>query len=182
MKKTVILIILLVVVLGAAGVIYGSLAGKFAPDEPISGAHGTTPAVKTTADFTVTDGNGNEVKLSDNFGKPIVVNFWATWCPPCRNELPDFNAMAAEYGDRVVFLMVNCTDQENSIATVNKFIADEGYTFPLYYDSRGAASRTYGVTGIPTTLFIAADGTLADTQVGMLTGSALRSGIENLLP
>ena len=180
MKKTILLIVLLVLVLGAAGVIYGSLSGKFAPDEPVSGAH-STPSAKTTADFTVTDTSGNEVKLSDNFGKPIVVNFWATWCPPCRNELPDFNALAAEYGDRVVFLMVNCTDQESSVATVDKFMADEGYTFPLYYDSRGNASRTYGVTGIPTTLFIAADGSLADTQVGMRTESALRSGIENIL-
>ncbi|MBQ3889683.1 MAG: TlpA family protein disulfide reductase [Clostridia bacterium] len=180
MKKTVLLIVLLVLVLGAAGVIYGSLSGKFAPDEPVSGAH-SAPSVKTTADFTVTDVSGREVKLSDNFGKPVVVNFWATWCPPCRNELPDFNALAAEYGDRVVFLMVNCTDQESGVAAVNKFISDEGYTFPLYYDGNGSASRTYGVTGIPTTLFIAPDGTLADTQVGMLTGSALRSGIENLL-
>lgn len=64
----------------------------------------------TAPDFPVLDADGNTVRLSDMFGKPVVINFWATWCPPCKRELPDFDRLCREYGDRVVFMMVNLTD------------------------------------------------------------------------
>ena len=64
----------------------------------------------TAPDFTVLDKDGNTVRLSEKFGKPIVINFWATWCPPCKQELPDFDKLCKEYGDRIVFMMVNLTD------------------------------------------------------------------------
>ena len=182
MKKTVILIILLVVVLGAAGVIYGSLAGKFAPDEPISGAHGTTPAVKTTADFTVTDGNGNEVKLSDNFGKPIVVNFWATWCPPCASELPHFDKAAAEYEGRVRFLMVDLTDgRRDTVEGAKAYVAEKGYAFPLYFDTESSGAIAYAVYSIPLTVFIDADGNVRASRIGAMDETMLYGYIEELL-
>ena len=68
------------------------------------------PNKNTAPDFPVLDADGNTVRLSDMFGKPVVINFWATWCPPCKRELPDFDRLCREYGDRVVFMMVNLTD------------------------------------------------------------------------
>lgn len=68
------------------------------------------PNKNTAPDFPVLDADGNIVRLSDMFGKPVVINFWATWCPPCKRELPDFDRLCREYGDRVVFMMVNLTD------------------------------------------------------------------------
>ena len=87
-----------------------------ATEQPETAAPETDPPVtydpdkNTAPDFTVLDANGKRIRLSDNFGKPIVINFWATWCPPCKRELPDFDKLCKEYGDKVVFMMVNLTD------------------------------------------------------------------------
>lgn len=82
----------------------GTVAPETAPPET------EDPNKNTAPDFPVLDADGNTVRLSDMFGKPVVINFWATWCPPCKRELPDFDRLCREYGDRVVFMMVNLTD------------------------------------------------------------------------
>lgn len=82
----------------------GTVAPETAPPET------EDPNKNTAPDFPVLDADGNIVRLSDMFGKPVVINFWATWCPPCKRELPDFYRLCREYGDRVVFMMVNLTD------------------------------------------------------------------------
>ena len=94
----------------------------------------------TAPDFTVLDKDGNTVRLSEKFGKPIVINFWATWCPPCKQELPDFDKLCKEYGDRVVFMMVNLTDgYRDTVDGTKRFVSGKGYTFPVYFDKIGRA-------------------------------------------
>ena len=133
-------------------------------------------------DFTVLDMNGNEVDLYDYAGKPIVVNFWATWCGYCKAEMPDFEAMYKKYGDRVHFLMVNVTDGEfETVDSVKKYISSNGYTFPVYFDTEADAVNTYGVSGYPTTWFFTADGGSAYRAVGKISASTLESTIKKIL-
>ena len=130
-------------------------------------------------DFTALDVNGNQVKLSDYTGKPIVLNFWASWCGYCLSEMPDFEAMYKKYGDRVNFLMVNVGD--DSLAEAKKFATDKGYTFPVYFDSTGEASYAYGASSIPLSFFFYADGNPAYYAMGMISGEVLEDTILKIL-
>lgn len=141
----------------------------------------TAPAVSYAPDFEVLDKDGNTVKLSDFRGKPVVVNFWATWCPPCKAELPDFDEAAATYGDQVTFLMVNLTDGiRDTVSGVKTFVTDNGYTFPVYFDTTYSAANAYRVSSIPTTYFINAAGEIVGSKVGMISAVELESYIKLL--
>ena len=140
------------------------------------------PSADAAPDFEVLDMDGNTVRLSDFIGKPVVVNFWATWCPPCRSELPGFDSLCAEYGDRVVFLMVDMTDGSNdTVESVKSFVKDSGYTFPVYFDTEFSAADAYGINAIPVTVFVRADGSLFTQQVGAMQESILRAYLDDLL-
>ena len=129
-------------------------------------------------DFTVQDWEGNMVKLSDFFGKPIVLNFWASWCPPCKAELPDFDDACKKYDGEVVFLMVNMTDNQMETVEVAKdFIKTYGYDFPVYFDVDYQAAMVYGVRSIPQTYFINAEGEAVATATGMISAAQLEQGI-----
>ena len=143
----------------------------------------TTPdtepsADSATPDFRVLDTEGNPVKLSDFFGTPIVLNFWASWCPPCKSELPDFEAACKKYEGKVTFLMVNMTDGERETVEIAKrYVESMGYTFPVYFDTRFEAAYAYGIRSIPTTYFIGADGSVEAKATGMISAAQLEQGI-----
>ncbi len=161
------------------------------PEGPAGPAHGaqtdhqaqeTDAPVNYAPDFEVMDKDGNAVKLSDFRGKPVVLNFWATWCPPCKAELPDFDEASATYGNEVTFLMVNLTDgSRDTVSVVKEFVSDNGYTFPVYFDTQYSAANAYRVSSIPTTYFINAEGEIVSYKVGMVSASELESGIQSLL-
>ncbi len=192
-KLWIIIAVAFITVMVVAVVLYPKLAERFEEDSDTTtlpnynvvdsdnGEANESP-IKQTEDFTVYDAELNEVTLSEYFGKPIVINFWASWCYPCKSELPAFNAMYEKYGDEVVFLMINLTDgQRETVSKVKNFIANHGYTFPVYYDIEYDASKTYGVYSIPETVFINADGSLYDTRVGAMSEVALENYIKKLL-
>ena len=132
-------------------------------------------------DFTVYDAQGNAVRLSDYFGKPIVLNVWASWCGPCQSEMPDFDAKYREMGDEVVFLMVNITDgSRETVKTASSFISRNGYSFPVFYDTELDATATYGVSSLPTTYFIDAEGYLVARAVGAISAKTLQQGIDRI--
>ena len=133
---------------------------------------------ETAPDFTVYTADGEPVKLSDMKGTPVVLNFWASWCPPCKSEMPDFNEICGELEGKVEFMMVNLTDGEReTVESARNFIHMMEYTFPVYYDTAMDASTVYGIQSIPTTFFIDAEGRLIAYGSGAMDAETLRRGI-----
>lgn len=133
-------------------------------------------------DFTVYDAEGNEVRLSDFAGKPVVLNFWASWCGPCKSELPAFENVWQEFGGDIEFLMVNLTDGvSETVDGVSKFVSKNGFTFPVYFDTAQNAAYTYGVTSIPATALVNADGEIVAAQVGAVSEDSLRNAVLSML-
>lgn len=205
-KKFSVLLIVLLLVLAGGMFAYRYLSDYVSPDTGGSlldrvtdTADGSADTVKTgietseltdtaqaevfpAMDFTVYDIDGNTVKLSDFYGKPILLNFWATWCPPCKAELPDFDAVYADYGEDVVFMMVNMTDgSRDTVESASAFVSDNGYSFPVYFDRDLDAAYTYSASSIPMTVLIGADANIIGAQVGILTEEQLRTILDSVL-
>ena len=126
-------------------------------------------------DFYMLDSEGNTVNLSDLFGKPIVLNFWASWCPPCKAEMPDFEEAYKSNPD-VQFIMLHCTAYD-TMNDGKQFISDNGYTFPVFFDTTGTGVANYKIESFPTTFFIAANGEIVTYKVGMLYPEELEYGL-----
>lgn len=142
-------------------------------------------------DFTLTDQFGNEHTLSDYKGKVVFLNFWATWCPPCKQEMPHIQELYEEYNyneDEVIILGVSNpkTDenQNNSDGTeeeVTTFLEENGYTFPVVYDLTGDVLSDYYINAFPTTFMIDTDGTIYGYVSGSLTKEIMINIIEETL-
>ena len=190
-KKTVLVLLLaFVLLLGGAYLLYTRLEGSVntyqlsaQETRALDGtAASETPGPVPAPDFTVYDEAGNEVRLSDYLGKPVVVNFWASWCGPCRMEMPEFQEKHLELGGEVQFLMINMTGGRETVETARDFIAGQGYTFPVLYDTEGDAAVTYGAYALPTTYFIDAEGYAIAQARGAINSEALQAGIDMIYP
>lgn len=150
--------------------------------ETTQGTEATAPStteIPLAPDFTVYDIDGKAYKLSDFRGKPVVLNFWASWCGPCKMEMPDFNTAYGELGDELHFLMVNMTDgSQETQESASSFIAGTGYTFPVYYDTGYEAAIAYSVYSLPTTYFIDAEGYAVAQATGAIDAETLQRGID----
>jgi len=128
-------------------------------------------------DFTLTDLEGNPVSLSDFKGNIVVLNFWATWCPPCIAEIPDFVKVFNEFRDKdVQFIGVSNED----ISTLKNFAADYNINYPILVDDKNIMA-IWGIRAIPTTFVFDRDGQIVFKNVGMMTGEQIRNVIENIL-
>lgn len=189
-KRLVIIAAVFAVVLAGAAIVYNSLKGdvsynNLTETKPDTGTHqessetDKTEELSLAPDFTVIDGDGNKIKLSDMQGKPVIVNFWASWCGPCKSEMPDFDEAHKKYKDDICFMMVNLTDNSSeTVETAKSFIKAQGYSFPVYYDTMMEAAMAYGVYSIPATYFIDADGNAIAYAVGAINSATLQQGID----
>lgn len=133
-------------------------------------------------DFTAELVEGGEITLSKQNGKIVLLNFWATWCGPCKRELPAFNNMHAKYGNDVQFMMVNLTDGSvDTVDGVKSFVSDNGYSFPLFLDVEYQCMGAYSISGIPRTIFIASDGNIVYEQVGAISEENLELYTQGLI-
>lgn len=185
--KWIIVAVLLIALIGGASLLYNNLSQDYKGENLIENTtnQNNTPDdesqgnTKTPApDFTVLDYDGNEVKLSDYKGKPVVLNFWATWCYYCKEEMPDFDLAFEKHPD-VEFLMINATDgYQETIESAKAYYEDEGYNFNIYFDTEMDAVKNYGITGFPTTIFIDSDGNIVASAGGMIDLEILEKGIK----
>lgn len=205
--KTLIGAILLVVLLGSAYLAYSVLlkqydqnketqrgesnlssaettemAGTTNQSSTISSDTSVVQTQKTTApDFTIYDKDNKPVKLSDFLGKPVVLNFWTSWCPACASEMPNFNEAYEEYKNDVVFLMIDLTDgQRETPKNGLQYLSQKKYSFPFYSDNDQSASNAYNIYYIPDTYLIDSEGNLVKSYEGAIEKTALVDGIKKI--
>lgn len=173
-----------VVILVAAMIGYNALTAGNASNSNLQGAASSSAsnaADRKVPDFTVTDADGTAVSIRSFEGKPTVLNFWASTCGPCQSEMPHFQAAYEAHGDAVNFVMVDIPGFNGETTTrAIRFLENSGYTFPAYFDTEGDASRAFGITSIPRTYFIDAEGDIIVAGSGALNESALQQGLQAL--
>lgn len=130
-------------------------------------------------DFVLQDMNGKDVRLADFKGRPVLINFWATWCPPCKAEMPAIDAYyEAHRGEGLTVLAVNSQDAPT---TVQAFINAQGFHFPVLLDQHNVVSDLYQVQGLPTTFVIDRDGVIQHIQIGAISAQQLDAVVRPLL-
>lgn len=206
-RGVIIAVVAFAVLLIGAGIAYSALAP--AADKEISGGNVVTTTEVPTDDtsengnganaaegnddpaeadteaapeFTMRDTAGETLTLADFRGKPVLLNFWASWCNPCLSEMPAIQSAYDQYGDQVQFVAVNMTGMGGETETsAQALIQQEGYTFPVYFDVDSSAAVAFGVTSIPQTYLIDAEGNIIAGVRGAMSDAVLEEGIQILL-
>lgn len=151
-------------------------------DETPAADTGESPAadIITAPDFTLVDQFGNTHTLSDYKGKTVFLNFWATWCPPCKAEMPDIQALYEEYGENsedVIILGIASPNvgREGSTEDIKAFLSENNYTYPVVMDEDGMMAYAYGISSLPTTYMIDSNGNLFGRVSGQLTKDIMKN-------
>ena len=151
-------------------------------EEKTEEVSGSDEQAVTAPDFKFLNMDGEEVHLSDYFGKPVVLNFWATWCGPCQMEMPYFDTAYKKYSEDINFLFIDLTDgSRDTVESAKAFIDEKGFSFPIGFDTEYDGTYTYGVSSIPMTLFIDKDGVIQAYQIGTIDESVLNEQLELLV-
>lgn len=158
------LLVFLVVVIVLAAVIYAASR---------QGGSDKVEIGSQAPDFTLTDVAGNVVKLSDFRGKPVFLNFWTSWCGPCRQELPAIQQLYEDKQGSVVVITVNLTYTEESADKIKKFVTDSGFTMPVLLDLDGEVGNMYQIGSIPLSLYLDDQGVVRRTFTGAMTEEML---------
>jgi thiol-disulfide isomerase/thioredoxin len=170
------LLLALVILVAGAAWVWASRV----PADTLAALRAPAPAVNHPApDFTAPLLTGENFSLSSAQGTPVVLNYWATWCGPCRAEMPAIQKAAENYGERVHFVAVNQGEKPNIIAP---FVEEFGLTFPIALDpDQAVGGDLYNVKGMPTTFFIDAEGTVQRVWMGEMNAITLEEGIAEIL-
>ncbi len=167
--------IVIIVSVGFLGFLVWGMLNK----QPLTGLSGITMLNRPAPDFTLTTFKGTTISLEGLSGKPIVINFWASWCPPCRIEAPLLERTWRAYKNRdVVFIGVDVQDREEDALS---YIREFDITYPNGPDPTGEISIDYGVSGLPVTFFVSRKGEIVRRWVGAIERSVLISSIEEIM-
>jgi len=173
--RKLVIAIVAVVCVGFLGLLLWGILHK----EPLTGLSGITMVNRQAPDFTLTTFKGNTISLKSLKGKPVVINFWASWCPPCRFEAPLLEGIWRAYRNRgVVFLGVDLQDREKDALS---YIREFNITYPNGPDLTGEISINYGVSGLPVTFFVSRKGEIVRRWVGAVEKEMLVSAIEEIM-
>jgi len=175
MRALKVITVVLIISVAFSGVLLSGCTGSGTASE-----HG--PEIgKLAPDFTLNGLDGQEVSLSDLRGKPVLLNFWATWCGPCRIEMPFLQEIYEKWtGKELVLLAVNLQEDPGK---VREFVESAGYSFPVLLTDGNEVPLSYNIRGIPATFFIDADGVIRDIKVGAFFGIGdIESRLVKIMP
>jgi len=173
-RKSAIAIVALIVI-GFLGILVWGMLNK----QPITGLSGVTMVNRPAPDFSLTTFKGATISLKDLRGKPVIVNFWASWCPPCRTEAPLLERTWRAYKNRgLIFLGINIQDREEDALS---YIREFAITYPNGPDPTGEITINYGVSGLPVTFFISRKGEVVRRWVGALEADVLIGSIQEIM-
>lgn len=169
---------ILILTLGAAWILISAA-------DPGDTTAGKIPAPRQgflAPDFSLLDLQGERITLSELRGRPLLINLWATWCPPCKAEMPDMQSVYEDYRESgFQILAVNATHQDSAAATAS-FVQEYGLTFPVLMDTSGEVSRQYQMRALPTSFFVDREGVIQEVVVGgPMSQALLRVRVEQLL-
>lgn len=178
-ERTILLLVL--AMLGSAWIAYSQETvtrrdDSMLPEAPIVG--------RLAPEFTLQTPTGEVVALSDFVdrsgvsGRPVVLNYWASWCGPCRLETPQFQSASVKYGNQIAILGIN---QGEDARTITEFGVSFGLTYPLLIDQDNSVNKLYGVANLPTTIFIDRSGVVREVFVGILNKAVLEQRLGRLL-
>ncbi|MCD8316160.1 MAG: redoxin domain-containing protein [Eggerthellaceae bacterium] len=190
-RKIFIWIIVFVVLIILAGVAYTYFSGNTTASDLVAEPEMRDEATTETGDavvgtskgdiapsFTATTTDGTTVSLADYIGKPIVINFWASWCTYCKQEMPELQSAYEQYGDEVTFLMVDTVGLSGETQSAGlSYIKSGGYTFPILFDDNYSATTAYGINSLPQTYFIDSNGIIAYKSIGLMNSASLEQGL-----
>ena len=173
--------IILVIILGGVWILFSRTISSSSPAgggdavilEPAPVAGHPAP------DFELKNLDGEIVRLSDFEGKPVLVNFWATWCGPCRAEFPDLQKASVDNADNLVIIGINNTTTDR-VEQVDDFVAEMEATFPIVLDEEGQVVETYQIRGLPTTIFIDRNGIVNEVFPGLINQAYIESKLDEL--
>lgn len=178
MKKYIIIAVLFLLV---GWVVYSNVNQNKGVANSATDAKVGTKKGDTAPDFTLTTSDGKTVKLSDYRGKKVILNFWATWCPPCRAEIPDMVKFYEANKDKgIVILGVNLTNSERTPGSVPQFITDYKISYPVLMDETGEVGDRYRVSAIPTTYILDSNGTITEIITGPMTYNGMETVTKNI--
>lgn len=150
------------------------------PDSPPAGSvNSSQPA----PEIVLSNLQGQTIRLSDYRGQVVILNFWASWCPPCKAEMPDLEKAAREFrqGTDAVLLTINLTDgARETVAKANQYMEDNQFSMPVLLDTEGQAANAYKITSIPTTVIIDRQGNIRARFAGATTSEKLQSYVNQL--
>ena len=172
--------IVLAIILGGGWIIYSRvMIGGSTAGEGVANLEPAPVAGHPAPDFELVSPDGEVIRLSDYKGTPVIVNFWATWCAPCRAEFPEFQQAAVDNADQLVIIGINHTTSDQR-DLVPGFIEEFGITFPIVLDEDGSTVEAYRILGLPTTVFIDSRGVVNELFTGPLNKAYIESKITEL--